>query len=97
MSTATQHATVSQPAPLRWAGGVAVRVAAAVDLWDVLCGLGLVLLAVGLGVWVGAGVALTVVGALLLTLGVAGTVYEQRTLAKAVAARMSARPAQRAA
>lgn len=44
-----------------------------VDLWDVLCGTGLVMLLAGLWAWLGMPIALTVTGSVLLCLGVTGT------------------------
>ncbi len=42
------------------------------DRWDVICGLGVACLFAGLWIWVHLGAALTVVGVLLLCLGIAG-------------------------
>jgi hypothetical protein len=42
------------------------------DRWDGICTLGLVLFAVGLTLWFHLGVSLTVVGALVIGLGVSG-------------------------
>lgn len=50
----------------------AAVVSASTDRWDVLCVLGLVFLNAGLWIWFGLGPALSVVGALLLALGVLG-------------------------
>jgi hypothetical protein len=58
--------------------GVFGALAGTLDQYDVVCLTGLVLLAVGLGVWFSAGVALTVAGALVLLLGVAGATTAKR-------------------
>lgn len=46
--------------------------ASALDVWDVLCLVGVVLLGAGLWSWFGLPVALTVIGGLVLALGVIG-------------------------
>lgn len=66
----------SQQPPARWqraaaAAGQAIR-SLQLDRWDVICGLGVVLLCAGLWIWVHLGAALTVIGVLLLGLGIAG-------------------------
>ncbi|MFD8556634.1 hypothetical protein ACFV1N_04985 [Streptosporangium canum] len=62
--------------PGRWAAATAIVVQAVVDLdlerWDVICILGVLCLFAGLWIWVGLGIALTAIGALLLGLGIAG-------------------------
>lgn len=42
------------------------------DVWDALVAAGLLMLAAGVGVWLGVGQALTTVGVLLTVVGVAG-------------------------
>lgn len=49
------------------------------DQWDAICLTGVVLLTVGMWQWFGAGPALTVVGGLLLALGVAGARRQTET------------------
>lgn len=69
----------------------------AVDGWDIVTAAGVGLLFAGLWLWVSLGCALTVVGGLLLALGVIGARNAAAAPASAAAGPASARPIGRAA
>ncbi|WP_066373954.1 hypothetical protein [Herbidospora mongoliensis] len=69
---AEQEPEQEEQAPSRWEVLVDGWVRLGLDLWDAVCTGGVLILAVGLVVWFGPGPALTVIGALVLALGIAG-------------------------
>ncbi|MFG1873381.1 hypothetical protein ACGFIV_00910 [Sphaerisporangium sp. NPDC049003] len=66
----------TQHPPARWQRAAAAAGQAIgglqLDRWDLICGLGVVALFAGVWIWVHLGAALTLIGVLLIALGIAG-------------------------